>query len=474
MKKWMPYLIVLALLLGGLIVSAFHSPIWYDDAGHFLVAREAARGNGLCYPLDQTGENCNSDSPFITMGPVLAYPLAGWMALLGEKMLVARFGMVLLTLLAVWALVWVGRMLTRPQKAIVAVGLLALNIQFLTYGAETLGELPMMGIVLAGVGCFLAWDRNGRWMWAGLGILTWCLAIGIKEYAILPLGLSLVFWWLMREIARDRPVAILKLGIFFFLALTLTLTLLHGGLNGLIEHYMGRQSYTSEFFAVDLGTSLKFLLLKPLFWLGTAAMVLKWRVKKRAEEGFTLSVQAAWLVFYLLSAGYDRFGFLLFFLPAIYVAEFIPYLWKSLGRITHWAWLRRTMLVFAGLIVFGQQTWWVFGKRIVQPETVNAIEWKATWRLEHAKAKVILTAEQQMAIFLEEFHLKWRLPSIVPSQGRDCNGFHPDFELAHGELFLAGPYAFTEYEKCVDWGNLTVVDSVTAGEEKWVIYRGKD
>ena len=129
------------------------------------------------------------------------------------------------------------------------------------------------------------------------------------------------------------------------------------------------------------------------------------------------------------------------------------------------------MLVFAGLIVFGQQTWWVFGKRIVQPETVNAIEWKATWRLEHVKAKVILTAEQQMTLFLEEFHLKWRLPSIVPSQGRDCNGFHPDFELAHGELFLAGPYAFTEYQKCIDWGNLTVVDSVSAGEEKWVIYK---
>ncbi|MBL0020518.1 MAG: hypothetical protein IPP17_29810 [Bacteroidetes bacterium] len=73
------------------------------------------------------------------------------------------------------------------------------------------------------------------------------MAIGIKEYAILPSGLSLVFWWLMREVARDRPVAILKLGIFFFLALTLTLTPLHGGPNGLIEYYLGRQSYTSEF-----------------------------------------------------------------------------------------------------------------------------------------------------------------------------------------------------------------------------------
>ncbi|MBL0020517.1 MAG: hypothetical protein IPP17_29805 [Bacteroidetes bacterium] len=124
MKKWMPYLIVLTLLLGGLIVSAFHSPIWYDDAGHFLVAREAARGNGLCYPLDLTGEHCESDSPFTTMGPVLAYPLAGWMAILGESMLMARLRTVLLTLIAVLALVWVGRMLT-TAKAIVAVGLMA-------------------------------------------------------------------------------------------------------------------------------------------------------------------------------------------------------------------------------------------------------------------------------------------------------------------------------------------------------------
>ena len=127
-------------------------------------------------------------------------------------------------------------------------------------------------------------------------------------------------------------------------SLALPLTLLHGGPNGLIEYYLGRQSYTSEFFALELGISLKFLLLKPLFWLGTAGMVLKWRVKRRPEEALTLSVQAAWLVFYLFSAGYDRFGFLLLFLPAIYVAEFVPYIWKSLGRITHWAWLRAPWL----------------------------------------------------------------------------------------------------------------------------------
>lgn len=473
MNKWLKYGIVLTLLLGGLVVSAFYSPIWYDDAGHFLVAREAARGNGLCYPLDDDGQNCIPDSPFITMGPVLAYPLAGWMALLGESMLVARLGMVFLTLLATVAFFWVGRQLMRPQKAIVAVGLMALNIQFLTYGAEVLGELPMMGLVFAGIGCFLAWDKKGGWQWAALGIVCWCLAVGVKEYAILPLGLSLVIWWLMREVAKDRPVPVLKLGFAFVLVLVLMLGIIYGGPQKMMDHYIGRQSYSAEFFAVDLDISLKYLLLKPLFWLGTAAMVLKWRVKRRPEEALTLSVQAAWLVFFLLSAGYDRFGFLLLFLPAIYVAEFVPYVWKSLGRITHWAWLRRTMLVIVALVVFAQQTWWVFGKRIAAPELVNAIEWKATWRLEHAKGNVVVTAEQQVALFLEQIGQRWRLVSLVPSQGRACDYPHEDFDLQRGELFLAGPYAFTEYPKCIHWDKLSVVDSVSAGEEQWVIYRGK-
>src|SRR3989338_337438 len=87
MKRWWSYLVVGALLGGGLIVSVFYSPIWYDDAGHFLVAREVARGNGMCYPLDSEGAKCIEDSPFVTMGPVQAYPLGGWMMVFGQSML---------------------------------------------------------------------------------------------------------------------------------------------------------------------------------------------------------------------------------------------------------------------------------------------------------------------------------------------------------------------------------------------------
>jgi hypothetical protein len=51
----------------------------------------------------------------------------------------------------------------------------------------------------------------------------------------------------------------------------------------------------------------------------------------------------------------------------------------------------------------------------------------------------------------------------------------PTDEFGHGfrpDGF--GAIARHRRELGCDWGNLTVVDSVTAGEEKWVIYRGKD
>lgn len=470
MKRWLAYLSVGALLLGGLLVAAFHAPIWYDDAGHYLVARAIASGDGMCYPLDSDGANCVENSPFITMGPVQAYPLGAWLRLVGDTMLAGRIFMVLVSLGAAFALYRLGRALTTSTKASIAVALMALNIQFLTYGAEVLGEMPMMGLVLAGISCFLRWDRGHGWWWAVLGIVAWCLAVGIKEYAMLPLAMSLVVWLALKGFSKDRPLAVLYLGVGFGIGLGLTVAWLAIPHGGLVAHLLDRQSYRSEFLALDLGTSLKYLLFKPLFWLGTGAMVLKWRVQRRPAEALTLSVQAAWLVFFLLSAGYDRFGFLLLFLPAVYVAEFVPYLWQEAGRQPRWAWLRRATLVVVAWVVFSQQTYWVFGQRILHPDLVNAVERAATARLRERPAGRVVTVEQQMALFLDAVGQRWRLYSRVPSQGRGCDHPDPELRLALDEVLLAGPYAFTEYDKCIDWTHLEAIDSVQVGAERWVFY----
>jgi 4-amino-4-deoxy-L-arabinose transferase-like glycosyltransferase len=467
MKLLRLYLIVGALLLGGLLMSAFYAPIWYDDAGHFLVAREVARGHGMCYPLDSSGDVCLADSPFITMGPVQAYPMGWWMRVWGETMLSGRLFMLLLSLGAAVAFFRLGKALTSTAKALIAVGLVAVNIQFITYGAEVLGEVPMIGLMLGGLVFLVRWERGGAVWNVGFALLMWCLAVGIKEYAILPTGLSLIIWLLIRLMARQKPIKILMLGIFYILALALTLTLLHG--TDVRTYLQARQSYGSEFLAFNWGLSLKFLLLKPLFWLGTGAMVLKWRVKRRGADALILSVQLGWLCFFLLSAGYDRFGFLLLFLPAIYVAEFVPYLWREAGRKRNWAWARRSASVMVGLAIFSQQTYWVFGKRVLHPETVNAVERAAVAMAVQARMPRVFTMEQQMAVFLDRVGKPWRLVHIVPSAAAGQKPL-PEFNLASSEVLLAGPYALTEYHDCIDWSRLTLCDSIVDGNERWYYF----
>ncbi len=474
MKYWLAYLIVGTLLLGGLIVSALYSPVWYDDAGHFLVATEVANGSGMCYPLGVVDlDSCDHDSPFITMGPFLTYPIGTLMGLFGSTMLNARILMVLLSLVAIWGFFRLARGLTSELKALIAVAIMALNIQFLTYGAEVLGEVPMMGLILAGLGCFLRWDRGEGLKWAAWGIVLWCMAVGIKEYAILPTGLSLGILFLIRLLSKKDAARVVVLTGTYTLALILTLMLLHDGLRGLVTHLQARESYGSEFLAFNLGISLKFLLLKPLFWLGTGAMVLKWRVKQRPEEALTLSVQAAWLIFFLLSAGYDRFGFLLLFLPAIYVAEFVPYLWKEAGRKREWAIPKRIALIMIGLLIFSQQTFWVFGNRILHPERINAAEKQVAKWLSVHDAHFFSTVDQQLIPFLEE-GMRYYPTRYVPSMVHDPS--LPQFftYMEPGLYFAAGPYAFTEYQQRIDWGAMTAVDSVIVGEERWVLYRGNE
>lgn len=473
MKARLTYLAVILLVVGGLVVAAFTSPVWYDDVGHWLVAREISRGEGMCYPLEAGSMRNASKSGFITMGPILAYPIGGWMAVFGESMLTARLLMVGFSLLAMWAFFRLARSLTDSVKAAVAVALIGMNIQFLTYGAEVLGEVPMMGFVLPGAGFLVRWWHSGRLAWGAAGIFSWCLAIGIKEYAILPLALCLLFWAFVTDRQSGDGLRIVYLGIGFLVALTLAIMVLHGETN-LLAYFISRRSYGSEFFAFRFENSLKYLALKPLFWLGTVAMVVKWRVKRRAEDALMLGLQFGWLVFYLLSAGYDRFGFLLLFLPAIYLAEFAPYLWKEAGRNPRWRWVRRGALVVVAFAVFSQQTYWLMGSRLVDPGQVNAAERAAVDALHQLPADaVVLTVDQHVVPFLEEAGLHWRLVNFVPSQARLCANWWPEYIPGDGEVFLAGPYAFTEYEKCIGFERMSLVWQQGEGEGKWGLYVAK-
>ena len=447
-----------------LLISAIYSPVWYDDAGHFLVAKSATEGSEICYPLNSEGL-CEANSPFITMGPVLSLPISIWLRLFGADMFTARILMLILSLGFAFVFFRLAKFLGDEIKALIAVGIISLNIQFLTYGAEVLGEVPMMAAIFLGVLCLLKWQSSGKWFFAFAGLVAFLVAVSIKEYALLPISLSILFWWILAIHRKGKHIFIL--GLAWALLAACLFLILHGGFRGTMAYLEARKSYGSEFLAFNFPLSLKFLAFKPLFWLGTIALILKWRVKQRPADFVLLSVHLAWLIFFMLSDGYDRFGMLLLFIPAIYLADFGPYLWKEAGRRKSQRIWKRAALLLIAIAVFAQKTPLIFANRIANPEMINFEERAIAEEIAQYPDKVIFVFDQQIIPFFHKT-TKWQAVSFVPSNSAACTDFS---FLEKCELLVAGPYAFTEYDNCIPWQHFQSIFEVEGVGGKWQILK---
>lgn len=441
------------------------SPVWYDDAGHFIVVREALLGNGFCYPA-ATG--CDPDSPFITLGHPLNRIYAAFMGLFGESIFVGRICTILFSLAAAGAIGELARRFFSPSKAVWALLLLIGNIQLLSYGAQILGEMPMMACLLWAILAHVQWYETGKWMWAGLVPLLLFGAVMCKAYIAVPIALAWAIWLLALLFRHEKKIFLRTLlqGAVWGLGLVAYFILEQGGWRGFLDFLEARSSYGSEFFAFDFAEALRFLLLKPLFWLGTGALALRLRIKRRGLDFFLASFQFALLLTFLLSAGYDRFGFLLLFLPAIYFAEFMHAAWERMGR--KWA-LRMGFLTLAAL-AFYQQTPLIYGQRLLHPEQVNAaereiVEQALSRHNGSGRSLVVHTYDQQLVPFLPE-KVEFRLPAAVPSNAENCR----PLAVQPGEMFIEGEYARTLYFDCVPWGELQALDSVDRGGAKYKLW----
>lgn len=448
-----------------LVLAAGTSPVWYDDAGHYLVIKALAEHGEVCYPVHMAAGDCQPDSPFITLGPTLNYPLAAVLWLTGGGMYALRLAMAvfsLLSLLAFWHLA--KAVLEREAKVLWAVALVIGNVQFVNYGAQVLGEAPMLGWLFLGMWALARWLQGGHIGWAIGGILAWFMAILTKEYIAIVIALAMLGFWAALLLRRDRrwlPWMGLGVGIG---ALLLGYHLLKaGGLAEVQRWFVERQSYGSEFLAFDLLEGCRFLLFKPLVLLGTAAMALRVAVRARLLDVFLLCFQLAWLLFFFSSAGYDRFGFQLIFLPAIYLSEFLLTTWERWAA-RHWWRIGILGLCFLGL--FSQRTLPLLAERLLDGVSSNVAEEEAVALLERYHPRSLFTYDQQLAPFLPD-SIPLRLSAIVPSAAVQA----PPLELAPGEYFLAGPYAFTEFQSAIDWDNLEQMTGWQGDRPQYVLYR---
>lgn len=450
--KYLWLFFALALLL---VLSALSSPVWYDDAGHYLVAREGAAHGELCYPIDVGADICDPTSPYITMGPAPAWMLVGWMKVLGTQMNSSRMLFVLFSIGLLALLFQMIRSHFSLAKAAWMIGLFGVNIQFLTYGAEVLGEIPMLLGAWGAIACWLQFGKKEELHW---GVLTaGFLAFGLlsKAYLLIPLGLGMLGWitlLVFQGLWRKVGQSVFWWGIGLVIAILLQW--LSWG------EWGSRGSYTSEFFTFDILEALRYLAYKPLFWLGTVALGLRLYFHRQPQDSLFAMVHLGWVLFFLASAGYDRFGFQLLIVPAIYLAEFVTGLWKRWkGR-----WGLRLGMALLMVLLFAQKSPYLIGMRLLNPENVNANEKALAGFLVEDGAKAVFTYDQQLVPFLSP-GIKVRLPEIVPSNSENCN----PLALRPGEYLLAGPYARTEFQNCIPWEELELIADIFDGETRYEV-----
>jgi hypothetical protein len=450
-----------------MLLSLFCNPVWYDDAGHFIVARQAAQTGEACYPVTST--DCRPDSPFITMGPALTWPLAAWMALFGAEMGSSRFLMIFLSLLSLAAFGLLAFALLKQHRKVFWALLMVLgNIQWITYGSELLGEVPMLGWVCLGAWAHLNWVESRKATWAVAAAVAWMMAVLVKEYALLVIGLGLICWlgscW-----GRQRRQ--LALGVFLQAGGLLGAYFVYaairaGNFADVWAYFQVRQSYGSEFLAFDLHEGFRFLAFKPLILLGTIALVVKVVVKKANVDIFMLCLQGAWLVFFFASAGFDRFGFQLILIPAIYLSEFVAMLSIRWAKTN---WLKISLLTMAVLVFSWQQTLTRLPGLCLDGIPTNTAEIEIGRKLNGRGELSLFTFDQQIVPFLPP-NVRVHLSENVPSNASKCRVHQP----MAGEFFIEGEYGRTIYKDCVERTQWDRLDSVQVQDLRYVLFQAKD
>jgi 4-amino-4-deoxy-L-arabinose transferase-like glycosyltransferase len=450
MRRALPYLLVVIPIVLMLVGNAFWTPVWYDDAGHWHVAREVAESGQFCYQLNsQTGE-CDAASQYITMGPLLTYPAAA-LVTMGADVWSLRWLVVAFTLLLLAAFGWLTAQATAGSKALWALLLVMGNIQLLTYGAQFLGETPMLAFLLLGAALQLRAMDKGGWLPTAGAALSWACAALIKESVLAPLGLGLILW-LIYAIATRKGALVVKtlvLGAMPLLAVLGWYFIHAGSWAALMDYLKGRSAYSGEFLSLDLGVSLPYLALKPIIWLGMIAMVVKLRVRRQPKDVFLFCLFLGQLLVFVLGSGYDRHGFQLIFLPAIYLAEFAAFGWRWMTQLRKLGWVSRGAFLLLLLLFSVQQTPYLMWKRWRYRHDVNAPEREVAHMLHRQGVQRIFTYDQTLLPFLNA-SIAYRLEPRVPHAAAHCE----PLRLQEGEKFVAGMYARDLYPNCVPWDSL--------------------
>lgn len=225
------------------------------------------------------------------------------------------------------------------------------------------------------------------------------------------------------------------------------------------KYFVQRRIYQVEFFAFK-SYALKWLLSKPLIIIGYVLHTVRCYIQKRDFDLFLWIFQTFYLILFLVSIGFERFGVGLFICACIYTAEFLVGISKvpAFSNVHRW-------VIYAVFAVF-----------ILQKSP--ALLWKKSetiplLALPNCGNRIIHTPEISLVPLLLE--CSYQLPLYPPARFKGPNYSEVyvqevQNQYLQADILILGEYAFTEYPDVYDRNKISIYFERYLHQEKYEVW----
>ncbi|OGJ56314.1 hypothetical protein A3D88_01490 [Candidatus Peribacteria bacterium RIFCSPHIGHO2_02_FULL_52_16] len=167
---------------------------WNDDSLFMIVAREYATGNGYTLPI--LGRPWLY--PILQVGPMLIYPSAFFMKILGPSIVAARIPMVLYLCGTTIVFYFFTKKIAGRSSACFATALLVSLSAFVNTGKVVIGEVPGMFFALIAL-LLLTQKRLSLWQSIACGAFVGAAFVTKLPYAFLLGGMGIAWIWALLQ-----------------------------------------------------------------------------------------------------------------------------------------------------------------------------------------------------------------------------------------------------------------------------------
>lgn len=409
----------------------FNTSLHYDEVGNYLPAWNYHHYGKYAFTVENPNK-FNPTSPFITLGTYVGQILTLSVSWIGKHWNIARIWIFIHSIGLLLFVYSIARNNFSKSIALLSSAILMLNNLFILYSTRIMGEMPAL------MGCFMGFwaywqgkEKNERF-WYGIAFLGFQISILSKEYFAVLIGLTLLLVWVFQE--KCRLSAVFYLGLTLPTGILITYFLFFERIEIIQLYLKERAIYQIEFFAFRL-SAIQWIMLKPLILIGYLAHTIRVYTQKRSIDTYLWIFQSIYLILFIISIGFERFGTGLIIIPSIYLAEF-------LYGVCFVPAINKTQKI----ILYG-----IFTILVVQKSPY--LLWKKSEKMPvlpiyNYKNKLVHTPELSIVPLLIE--QPYQLPRYPPASFKKENYDENKVKIVQNEyikadILILGEYAYTEY-----------------------------